>query len=126
MSDIINAEICLPIFKQGDDIESCIVRDTNDKINATATIQNYINLLHSAIFILDSIKDTLSVSNHDFEIGGDTHYIHISGNRQTIESLAEQDLVRIEEEDDDVEDSEDDPNATEEDFSDNDNNNNNN
>ena len=124
MSDIINAEICLPIFKQGDDIESCIVRDENDKINAKATIQNYIDLLHSAINILDSIKDALP-ENHDFEIGGDTHYIHISGNRQTIESLAEQDLVRIEE-DDDAEDSEDDPNATEEDFSDNDNNDNNN
>jgi hypothetical protein len=118
MSDIINAEICLPIFKQGDDIEACIVRDENDKINTKATIQNYIDLLHSAISILNSIKDTIP-ENHDFEIGGDTHYIHISGNRQILESMAENNLVRIEEDDNEVD------NEVEEYYSENDNHNDN-
>jgi len=121
MSDIINAEICLPIFKQGDDIEACIVRDENDKINAKATIQKYIDLLYSAISILNNIKDSIP-ENHEFEIGGDTHYIHISGNRQILESMAENNLVRIEE-DDNEEDEEDNNNEddNEQYYSDNDN-----
>lgn len=105
MSNCANSTINLPIFKQGDDIQQCIQYDANHKIDTKISIQNYIDLLQIAIDVLTTIKNNLPDDN-DFEISGDTHYINLSGNRQTLEYLESLGHVSIDEPDEPDEDDE--------------------
>lgn len=94
------ARIWLPYFKQGDDMNGCLVME-NDKVDARASIGNHINLLKVAIDQLEKIKNGLP-GNSDFHIEADTHFISITGDKNVIERLHTNQLVEID--DDEYED----------------------
>lgn len=86
------ARIWLPYFKQGDDMNSCLVRDEKNKLNVKASFENHINLLKSAIELLEGIKNSLP-EDGDFDIDADTHMISITGDRNIIEKLQNNKLL---------------------------------
>lgn len=88
-------EICLPYFKRGDDLDSCIVKDDKGKIDTKETLRNHISLLESAIEILKAINLKIPITN-DMEIYGDTHYISLTGDERIINELLNADLVQEE------------------------------
>lgn len=87
-----SAEINLPYFKQGDDLNCSIVKDENDKVNAKETLRNHINLLQRAINILVAINEKIPEVN-DVELYGDTHYISITGDERIINLLLQENLI---------------------------------
>lgn len=93
--NIKSATIFLPYFKQGDDMNSCIVSKDNGNHDIKKSLDNHINLLQSAIDHLESIKNLIP-ENEEFTIYADTHYISITGNSHIIEKLHANKLVDIE------------------------------
>lgn len=94
------AEISLPYFKRGDDLSQCIVKNDNGLVDAKKTLINHIELLQSAIHILQSIHDEIP-DNNDIELEGNTHFIGIYGDENIINNLINKNLV---EKNDDLED----------------------
>lgn len=87
-----SAQIWLSYYKQGDDLDQCIVRDENNKIDSRATLENHINLLQMSIDCLKNIINELPLVN-DIELNGNTHYIGITGDERIINNLIEKNLV---------------------------------
>ena len=108
MTKQISAEISLPYFKQGDDLEGVKVI-VNGKVDSKMTLLNHISVLEDAITKLQKIHDLLPNDN-TVDLRGDCHWIHITGERSLIETLAKNNLVKIEEfkEDEDEDEDEDD------------------
>ena len=89
-----SALIWLPYFKQGDDLHSSIVKNSEtDKVDAKATLLNHIELLQSSIDMLKKIHDEIPLIN-DVELEGDTHHIDITGDERLIKILLEKELVQ--------------------------------
>jgi len=68
-------ELCLPYFKQGDDLSHCIeeTENTNDAITM------HISMLQNACNVLSEFKTILKdFDEEEYEIGADTHHIGIS------------------------------------------------
>jgi hypothetical protein len=104
-ANISNCRVELPIFKQGDDMQRCIIIDSNGKINVHASIQNYINLLTHASIILQQIHDTIPITN-DITIDANTHFIGLVGDRNVIDQLVLQNLCSIDDFNDEYSDNE--------------------
>ncbi len=92
---VLFSEIHLPLFKVGDDIDSCLIK-TNDKVDVKASLENYISLLQAAIDHVQKICDFMPVNNN-LTLHGDTHYVSLSGEPEVIERLAKFDLVTLDE-----------------------------
>lgn len=93
-----HAQIWLPYFKQGDDMENNIEKDENGVVDVKASIVNHIKLLESAINQLQKIHNMIPDMN-TCTLHGNTHYIGIEGDERIIKELADNKLVIIEEED---------------------------
>lgn len=95
--DIVHAQIYLPIFKQGDDLHRCLIKDMNDIVDAKASLLNYAELLKHTATMLETISNNFQ--NSDIEsLEGVTHFIGISGNKNVLENLQNMGLVEIDEE----------------------------
>lgn len=95
MSNIINnksVEIRLPYFKQGDDLDSCIFKNSNGKIDVKKTLEAHINLLDCAANILKQINNKIPLDN-EMEISGNTHFIELTGDEKIINELLKEKLV---------------------------------
>jgi hypothetical protein len=95
MTQQVSAEIWLPYFKQGDDLEGVKVV-VDGKVNTKMTLLNHIALLEDAIAQLQKIHDLLPNDN-TVDLHGDCHYICITGEKSLIETLEKNNLVKIEE-----------------------------
>ena len=87
-----HAEITLPYFKQGDDLNQCISKNSDGSVNAKQTLENYVNLLECVIQQLKSINEIIPETNN-ITLNGDTHYIGIYGDEQIINTLIERKLA---------------------------------
>ena len=96
-SDTTFAQIWLPIYKQGDDMDRCIIKKENGEVDVKESLTRYVNLLECAIQQLKDIKNAIP-DNEKIDLWGDTHYIGIRGDRTMIERLHNMDLVQIDEE----------------------------
>ena len=90
------ATIGLGYFKQGDDLDRCIVKDDDGDVNTKETLNNHIKLLESVIEHLKSINDLIPDTN-TCSLYGDTHYISIEGDERIIDQLVSHDLAQIDE-----------------------------
>lgn len=82
-----NAEIHLPYFKQGDDMQACLEHTET----VEAAIEQHATQLEAAAKQLREIK--AKVAGHDVHIDADTHMIWISGPDDLITSLVEAELA---------------------------------
>ncbi len=98
-----SAQIWLPYFKQGDDMNGCIVKDDNGVVDTKESIRNHIQLLNSAIEQLQKIYDSIPDMN-TCSINGDTHHIGIEGDERIINFLNKQGVITINEWDNESED----------------------
>lgn len=94
MTNILHSEIHLPIYKQGDDLDSCIVKNDNGSIDVKETLTKYSDLLISASRILINIRDNIP-DETVMDLQGDTHFIGLSGDESIIKKLSEMNLVSI-------------------------------
>jgi len=90
------ATIGLGYFKQGDDLDRCIVKDDDGDVNTKETINNHIKLLEAVIEQLKSINDLIPDVN-TCSLYGDTHYISIEGDERIIDQLISHNLAQIDE-----------------------------
>jgi hypothetical protein len=90
------AEIHLPYFKQGDDLNSSTEKRSNGTIDSRKTLKNHIALLQYTIEKLEKIHDNIP-NSEDVIIEGDTHHISIAAPEKIINNLLEKDLVYIDE-----------------------------
>ena len=90
------ATIFLPYFKQGDDLNGCIVKDENEVVDTKATLRNHMAQLEAAIAELKEIHDTIPDVN-TCVIDGDTHHIGIEGDERIINALVSKELAQIDE-----------------------------
>jgi len=90
------ATIWLGYFKQGDDLDRCIVKDDDGDVNTKETLNNHIKLLEAVIEKLKSINDLIPDVN-TCSLYGDTHYISIEGDERIIDQLVSHNLAQIDE-----------------------------
>lgn len=83
------ADFHLSYFKSGDDMQQCIVKDLNDKIDIEATFNNHIQLMESTIETLKTVRDALLLENKEFDIDADCHHTAIGGDKKTIQKLVD-------------------------------------
>ena len=88
------ATIWLGYFKQGDDLDRCIVKDDDGDVNTKETLNNHIKLLEAVIEKLKSINDLIPDTN-TCSLYGDTHYISIEGDERIIDQLVSHNLAQI-------------------------------
>jgi hypothetical protein len=86
-----SAQILLPYYKQGDDMQRCMVKE-NGKVDARASISNHIDLLQAAIEQLQQIYDRLP-DGMNFDIEADTHVITLTGDTNIINQLIADELL---------------------------------
>lgn len=84
--------IHLNYWKQGDDLDRCIVKNDDDSINTKKSIENHISLLESVISHLKDINDKIPEVNI-CELYGDTHYISIEGDERIMNELVSNKLA---------------------------------
>lgn len=106
MTKRLSAILNLTYFKQGDDINRCLVKINNNKIDIKASIENHISMLNESIDILKKVSEIISTNSESVEfndttICGDTHMIILTGNENIIKLLAKNDLVDIMDESED-------------------------
>lgn len=91
------AHICLPYFKQGDDLAQFLEGEKSDYIKA---LRSHSELLHYSAWMLDEIADRIKKSGYkNIEIEAGTHFIGISGPEDLINKLVAEELAQFEEED---------------------------
>jgi len=71
----------MPYFKPGDDLDGCIAKDSNGKIDAIETFANYEAMLLHAAEIAGKIRGAFP-KEHSVELTGDSHYIGIEGSAE--------------------------------------------
>lgn len=86
------AEIRLPYFKQGDDLDACTVKNADGSVNAKETLDNHIKLLEATIEILKGINQNIPPVNN-VSLEGNTHHIGITGDDRIINALIEKELA---------------------------------
>ena len=88
-------DVHLSYFKQGDDMHSCIV-ENNGKMDVKASIRNHVALLQSVINHLNKINELIPEGN-DLTLSADTHCISLSGNKDLLQKLVDNNLASFDE-----------------------------
>ncbi len=86
-----HSEIHLPILKKGDDMNDCLVKNTDGTVNVKESLAKYSDLLLLAV---DTINNNIPDTNN-LTLCGDTHYIGLSGDAEIIQKLAGLNLVSV-------------------------------
>jgi hypothetical protein len=81
------AEFYLDYFKNGEDIQRCIVRLPNNTVNIEATFNNHISLLKHSINQLNIIKNALLAEGIPLDIEAHGQYIGVTGDKDIIKKL---------------------------------------
>lgn len=92
--DILYSTIQLNYFKQGDDMNNCLIKDDNGKVNVKKSLKNYIVKMKSVIDHVKEIHDFIPDENN-LELTGDTHYISLNGEHEIIERLVNFNLIQL-------------------------------
>ena len=97
MSKKLLAVLDLEYYKQGDDLENCVVLNNGER-DVKLTLEKHIVLLNNSISKLKRILDSLpnNFRNEDLTIQGDTHIIFFEGKQSIIELLVNKNLIQIE------------------------------
>jgi len=90
----VNSQIHLHYFKQGDDLQSCLVTNKDGKVDVKSSIMAHIDLLKASIKQLKGILEVLP-DDGDFSLEADGHYIGLSGPENIINQLVEKELVSV-------------------------------
>jgi len=97
---MIDYEISLPYWKQGDDMGECLAQC---KGNAVDALRMHADLLESACHQLREIAEIVSRSEDEVHIDGGAHFISFSANEETTKELVEKGLLSWHEVEDDEE-----------------------
>ena len=100
MTTVKHAEINLPIYKKGDDMDSCLVKNEDGSVNVRDSLTKYSDLLKYCSDILIQIRNAIPEQNN-LKLHGDTHYIGLNGDSNIIDRLVNLDLVSVDDEMDD-------------------------
>lgn len=87
------AQLWLNYYKQGDDMQKSIVKNSDDKTDAKASINNHIALLESVIDHLKKVNELIPNDN-DIEIDGNSHFIELHGNIELIQKMQDEQLLQ--------------------------------
>ncbi|MFW9996933.1 MAG: hypothetical protein ACFFD4_33130 [Candidatus Odinarchaeota archaeon] len=108
---IIHGQLSLPYFKQGDDLASSIVERPDGSVDVIQSLINHQELLKGAVEQLGATIEVLKKYGDSYtRVEGDTHWIHLSGDRNVMNELFSRGLVtkdEVEEEEDDYNEIED-------------------
>lgn len=96
MTQQLTAQIRLPYFKQGDDMQSCLAHDKSGKVDVKSSILAHIDLLKAATQQLKDIHESLP-DDGEYTLHADTHYIGLTGPENVINNLVNKELASIEE-----------------------------
>ena len=92
-----SAQLWLDYYKQGDDMNQCIIKNEDGKIDAKASINNHIALLENVIEHLKQVNNLIPYDN-DIDIDANTHHIDLNGDSEIIQKLIDAKLLNSDDE----------------------------